>query len=131
MKNIVPPFTVSKIEEDIALVEFSGENVDLDSIIMLYDEIEKIANGKKIGIMNTFPGYMNYDEEATKYSASERPPKILFASAIVVESMSIRLIIMMFMRFNKQRMPRQVFNSKTKALAWLREMRSKNSTGLK
>ena len=130
MKKNSPPFTIFKLEDDIALIKYTGVDMNLNSVIDLYDEIEKVGHGKKIAILNVFPNYMRYDEEALKYSASARPPKILFASAIVIESISIQLIMMMFMKFNKQLVTRQVFNSKPRALIWLREMRGAHFAGL-
>ena len=126
-KKEFPAFSISEIEDGIALIEYKGIEMDLDSMIHLYDEIEKFGNGNKIAILNTFKEYVPTNDEAMKYAASDRPPKLLYASAIHVEFLATRLAIMMFMKFNKQRVPRKVFSSKRKALEWLREMRATNS----
>ena len=128
MKKDFPTFSISEIEKGIAFIEYKGIEMGLKEIMELYDEIENFGNGKKIAIMNTFKEFVPSNDDATKYAAGDRPPKLIYASAIVVESLATRLAIMMFMRFNKQRVPRKVFSSKRKALEWLREMGATNST---
>ncbi|MBI3502526.1 MAG: hypothetical protein HY063_12110 [Bacteroidetes bacterium] len=127
MKKDFPTFSISEIEKGIAFIEYKGIEMGLKEIIELYDEIENFGNGKKIAILNTFKEFIPSNEETMKYVEGERPPKLLYASAIVVESLATRLAMMMFMRFNKQRVPRKVFNSKKKAMKWLREMSRKKS----
>lgn len=127
MKKDFPTFCISQIEPGIALIEYKGLEMGLPEIIQLYDEIEAFGKGKKIAILNTFHEFVPSNDDATRYAAGDRPPKFIYASAIVVKSLAIRLTIMMFMRFNKQKVPRKVFNSKKKALDWLKKMKSANS----
>jgi hypothetical protein len=66
------------------------------------------------------------NEEIMEYmNASDRPKQLLFASAFVIESLSFRLTIMLFMKFYNVFSFRKTFNDKQSALQWLREMRSK------
>ncbi len=123
MKKDFPTFSISEIENGIALIEYNGIEMGLKEITQLYDEIESFGRGKKIGILNTFREFVPSSDETLKYVEGERPPKLLYASAIVVESLATRLAMMMFMRFNKQRVPRKIFNSKRKAMEWLCAMR--------
>ena len=118
-------FSISEIEKGIIHVEYKGIEMGLQEIIQLYDSIEEFGNGKKIALLNTFKEYVPSSEETTKYVAGERPPKLLFASSIVVESLATHLTMMMFMKFNTQKVPRKVFSSKRKAIEWLREMKMK------
>jgi hypothetical protein len=120
-----PEFSISEIEKGIALIKHKGVEMDLQAMIRVYDEIEKIGKGKRIAILNSFDSYIPPDKEAMKYMASKRPPKLIYASAILVESLAIQVVVMMFMRFNKQKVPRKVFNCRRKVLEWLREMKKK------
>ena len=127
MKKDFPAFTISELEERIVLIELKGVEMGLEETIQLYDEVEKIGKGKKVGTLSIFKAYVPPNDEAMKYSSGSRAPKLVYASAIVVESLATRLVMMMFMNFNVQQVPRKVFSGKRKALQWLREMREKEN----
>ena len=127
MKKDFPSFTISEIEDRIILIELKGVEIGLEETIQMYDEVEKIGKGKKVGGLSIFKAYVPPNDEAMKYASGSRPPKLIYASAIVVESLATRLVMMMFMNFNVQQVPRKVFSGKRKALQWLREMREKEN----
>lgn len=117
-------FTICPIENGIFHIDFTGEAVTPDVIIQLYDELEKMGNGQQVGILNVFTGYVPPNEKVMEYIASNRPKKIIFASAIVVQSVSMQLVMGLFMEFfNKQKVDRKIFFSEKKAMIWLRKMR--------
>lgn len=119
-----PSFSITILEPRIVHVAIKEtKELTLQDTILLYDEVEKISNGNKIGILSTFESFLPPNDEVMKYTTSGRPVKLVFASAIVVESLALHVVVMMFMKFNKHPIPRKVFNSKRKALDWLREMR--------
>lgn len=124
MKKDFPSFSVELVEDRIIHICVKEvDEITLQDNIQFYDEIEKMGKGKKAGVLSTFKSFVPPNKEAMKYSVSERPIKLVYASAIVVESVALHVVIMMFMKFHKHPIPRKVFNSKRKALAWLREMR--------
>lgn len=128
MKKEFQRFSIISIEERIALVDYNGKEMVLSDIQELYDELEKMGNGKKMGIMNVFDRAMTPNEEIMAYiNTNSRPHKILYASAIVVESIAVRLVMMFYMKFYNRAAYRQVFSSRDKAMEWLREVRDKNT----
>ena len=127
MKKDFPAFTISGLEEHIILIELKGVEMGLEETVRLYDEVEKIGKGKKVGGLSIFKAYVPQNDDAMKYASGPRPPKLIYASAIVVESLATRLVMMMFMNFKVQQIPRKVFSGKRKALQWLREMREKEN----
>ncbi len=128
MKKEFQRFSIISIEERIALVDYNGKEMVLSDIQELYDELEKMGNGKKMGIMNVFDRAMTPNEEIMAYiNTNSRPEKILYASAIVVESIAVRLVMMFYMKFYNRAAYRQVFSNRDKAMDWLREVRDKNT----
>lgn len=128
MKKEFQRFSIIPIEERIALVDYNGKEMVLSDIQELYDELEKMGNGKKMGIMNVFDRAMTPNEEIMAYiNTNSRPEKILYASAIVVESIAVRLVMMFYMKFYNRAAYRQVFSNRDKAMDWLREVRDKNT----
>lgn len=127
MKKEFQRFSITPIEERIALVGYNGKEMTLGDIHELYDELEKMGNGKKIGIMNVFDRAMTPNEEIMTYiNTNPRPKKVLYASAIVVESIAVRLVMMFYMRFYNKGTYRQIFSSRDKAIEWLREARKRD-----
>ncbi|HNO71045.1 MAG TPA: hypothetical protein PKO16_04640 [Bacteroidia bacterium] len=128
MKKEFQRFSIISIEERIALVDYNGKEMVLSDIQELYDELEKMGNGKKMGIMNVFDRAMTPNEEIMAYiNTNPRPGKVLYASAIVVESIAVRLVMMFYMKFYNRAAYRQVFSNRDKAMDWLREVRDKNT----
>ena len=128
MKKEFQRFSIISIEERIALVDYNGKEMVLSDIQELYDELEKMGNGKKMGIMNVFDRAMTPNEEIMAYiNTNSRPEKILYASAIVVESIAVRLVMMFYMKFYNRAAYRQVFSNRDKAMDCLMEVRDKNT----
>lgn len=118
-----PAFTIHPIEDGIFQADYSGAEMTYELMSQLYDEFEKLGKGKKIGVLNTYKNYVHPRDNVMKYIASDRPKKIMFASAFVVKTLSNQLVLRLFMEFfNKQKVPRKTFLSEAKAMAWLRKM---------
>lgn len=54
---------------------------------------------KKWEIVTIFKSFISHNKEVMKYSASDRPVKLLYASAIVVESLALQMVVLMFIAF--------------------------------
>lgn len=118
--------TLQLIEDKIIHVVFTGGEITLPEIIQFYDEVEKIGNDERVGILTTFKSYVPPKDDVMKYVASERPPKLIFASAIVVQSIAMRLVMNLYMNFfDKKKPQKKIFNDKVKAIAWLKKMQTK------
>lgn len=118
-----PACTLQVIADKIVHADFTGGEIALSDMIQLYDEVEKIGNGERIGMLSTFKNYVPPKDEVMKYIASERPAKLMFASAIIVQSVAMKLVMNLYMRFfNKQTLQRKIFTDKVNAIAWLKKM---------
>jgi len=119
-----PAFIIRTIEDGILHADYSGAEMTYELMSQLYDAFERSGNGQKVGVLNTYKNFVHPKDNVMKYIASDRPQNIMFASAFVVKTLTMQLVLELFMVFfNKMKVERQVFLSEAKALAWLRKMR--------
>ena len=117
-------FVIRPIEDGIFNIYYSGAELTQEMMMQLYDELEERGNGNRVGVLNTFKSYVHPKEKVMEYIASDRPRKIIFASAFVPKAISMQLVMRLFMEFfNKQKVARKTFINESKAIAWLRKMR--------
>jgi hypothetical protein len=81
--------------------------------------VSEIANGRKF--LNLMEGESNseVDAEVRSFSASKEQNKFTIADAMVVKSISHRLLSNFYLKFNKPVMPTRLFTDKEKAIQWL------------
>lgn len=119
-----PDLAVSLIEEGILLVEFKKiKEMSIQHVDQLYEGIIKLGKGKKVCLVSVFQGYIPMNDEVMAYSIRKEHRQYIFASAVVLNSVGLRVAVKFYWAFHKPKEPRQIFSSKEKALAWLKKIR--------
>ena len=124
MKHNYRALSIQLIEERIYLIEFNSEELQVDDVVQLFNVLEEMGKGDKVGVMAVFDRYHTPSDEVMKHLHRDgRSQQVIYASAIIIESLPIRLLIMLFMNFYNRSAHRKVFNNRNNALKWLREKR--------
>lgn len=123
-ENDFRAFTISKIENDILLVEIKKiKEMILQDAIDLHTRIGEMSEGKKVTLLTTFHSYIPMNDEVMAQSMKKEYQDKIFASAIVIDSTALRVAVKFFTTFHKPKQPRKIFDSKEPALKWLRKIR--------
>lgn len=107
-------------EEGILIVEpFEGAELDLDEVKLcfeVYKELGANPNNKLLQLINTIDGSM--DPDARAFSANAMTDYFI-ASAIVSNSLAVRLIVNFFNTFYQSKVPFKMFSNEEDARKWL------------
>ena len=117
-----PAFTATLVQPRIVNVAFKKiKIIRIDDIKDIAIAIKQLAEEKKVGVFLTFKGFIQPNDEVLVDPARKEIQKHVFATAYVVKSMAIRIGIKFFMNFHgdKEGIPRNIFETKEKAIAWL------------
>ena len=98
-----------------------GADMELDEMIELTNTFLPYAElGRRFLITDARVINYNISPEARDYVAKhKRAPELGLRSALLVNSIGIRLVANFFIRFNKPNIPTRVFNDESKAINWL------------
>lgn len=111
-------------EPELAHVEVIGDHLITETEVRLINaELDKLNHGKEMLIMITAEEVTQFDNSARVFSASVEGSKYSIAEALVVKSLSQRLIANFYVKVNKPLKPSRVFNSEKEAIQWLKEQR--------
>jgi|ERR1035437_3299618 hypothetical protein len=122
---------MQKIETPQAIFEYDGNGL---LIVTLTDDIEldledikkqrEIAytfhKGKPNVVLAIAGQRTTATEDARKY-ASSNVPEGRVAEAIIIKSLSVRLMGNFYLNFHKPNFPTKIFSNKEEALVWLKE----------
>lgn len=97
-----------------------GAKVDLKEIETHFSIYKKLGCQKET-TLHLFEGgvYFKFDTDAMKY-ASKNLSGLFAASAIINNSLAVRLLVNLFNSFFNNSFPFKMFNTKGEALEWLR-----------
>jgi hypothetical protein len=91
------------------------EMIELTNTFMPYAELGRRFLVTDARVLNS-----NISPEAREYVAKhKRAPELGLRSALLVNSIGIKLIANFFVRFNKPNIPTRLFNDERKAIEWL------------
>jgi len=116
------------LEDEIILVARMKEGVDID-VDHILENFEAMAQFNPI---NDFPilldagNHMNITKEARELAASKGLAPNRSAMAIMVPSISIRLLGNFYIKVNKPARPTQLFTNRELAIQWLKEQYRKH-----
>jgi hypothetical protein len=98
-----------------------GSDMELDEMIELTNTFIPYAElGRRFLITDARVLSYNISPEARDYVAKhKRAPELGLRSALLVNSIGIRLVANFFVRFNKPNIPTRLFNDEAKAIEWL------------
>ena len=107
-------------EEILHIEMLQGADVTLDKAKENFIAIKQLLNGKKALILiNIKPGF-KFRSEARIYAANNQNEFNRVATAFVVNSFAGKLVVNLYIKFNKPLVPTRMFLSEENALKWLR-----------
>lgn len=105
----------------IQIIGEEGVHIELSDAIEMREANLKLSENKPFCIlMNGACHYHTYSSEAKKLLASEEYCKLRKATAFVVNSLSVRMLVMFFLNINQPKTPTRIFSSENEAIEWLK-----------
>lgn len=86
----------------------------------ILNAVKEIGGGKKFLNMITIKQYVTIHREARTLSASEAGNIFTIADAMVVNSTALKLVMNLYMSFDKPMRPTRNFTTEEKAIEWLK-----------
>lgn len=112
--------TVSLIEPNIINTNIILKyTVTLDQAKLLLDAYIKIGNGQKLPHLITASKFVIMEKEVMEFISAEAN-KYGKADAFVIHTLAQKIIGNFYLKFHKPKVPTKFFQSKEKALKWLK-----------
>jgi hypothetical protein len=116
-------------EDSILYVSFNdGADVDRADVEEIYSEGLKMSGGKPYMTLSDIRNNPTSSPEARAFAATCDYAKFRLADALLADSSVMSLVANFYIRFNKPKVPTRLFNSKEKAVNWLKEILKTNNT---
>lgn len=117
--------SVIHIDEEgiLRLTAVPGVEIDLEEVTRCFDIYEQLGcrENKTLQLIDT-RGDGSMTPEARNYAA-QHVDKFFIASAVVSDSLAVRMLVNFFNGFYRQRVPLRMFKTEEDALQWLRKFR--------
>lgn len=115
-------FYCERLEHNIIYVHvYENADMDVTDIVDVRISNEILAEGKEYFVLFDIGTYALISKEAREFGAKQEFGELRKAMAIIVKSLSHRLLANFFININKPPTPTKVFNTKEKALEWLQQ----------
>jgi hypothetical protein len=101
-----------------------GAYLDAAYIIEGKKKLEELGLGKKFYVLNEAAGFYRASRDARKLSASKEYAEHLGAIAVMVNHVSVRFILDLYLNIDKPHTPTKAFTDRKLALKWLRKKMS-------
>lgn len=102
------------------------QDLDVQDMMEINSAKLQLVGNKKHTVIFVPPLYGTISSEARKYSASEEVYRHAIAKALIINSLSNRLICNFFIKLNRPPAPTRPFVTIKEATEWLNEMRDKS-----
>ena len=96
------------------------DEITYDDVLEQRKSIEKLTGGKPHVILAITGRRTSATKEAREFSAQNIPDGRI-AEAVLIKSLSVRLMGKFFINVNKPKVPTKMFDKETEALTWLKE----------
>jgi hypothetical protein len=96
-----------------------GAYLDANYVIEGKKKLDELKLGKKYYALNEAAGFYGTSKDARKLSASKEYAEHLGAIAVMVNHVSIRIILDLYLNIDKPYTPTKAFTDRKLALAWL------------
>ena len=108
-------------EDGIFYVEYFKDVIcDVNDFVNTSNAYKELGSNQILKILAVFPEFTNITPEAREYLQKRK--NVAIAEAIVFESLAQRLIFNYYKLLRQKKYPVQGFESKEKAIVWLKEM---------
>ncbi|HXB39061.1 MAG TPA: hypothetical protein VNZ49_00885 [Bacteroidia bacterium] len=114
----------SVIEKGILRVVMKENvNVTLEDVVENYETTLQLAKGKRYAALVEGQEHVTIDDNASEFSSREETFKDVIALAIVIKSLSARLLGVFLMNLNKRKHNADIklFSNKDDALLWIQK----------
>ncbi|MBA2612450.1 MAG: hypothetical protein H0U95_10790 [Bacteroidetes bacterium] len=131
--NMVEQNVISLAKSDVILYDnylvriiiIENSQVEVEDILQVQAAKKQLLGDHEHVVIFRTPKYGNISKEARELSASIAVNKNAIAKAIIVKSISAKLIGSVFINFHKPPVPTKMFKDEDEAEKWLREMQAK------
>ena len=97
--------------------------IDIEQVKEIEEVRNKLTGNDRYAVLVCFKGrFITPTKEGREYAAKGKTASNILATAIVVNSLSLKLIVRSYIFFNRPRTKTQMFNKKEKAIKWLNKI---------
>lgn len=98
---------------------FSGTVIGLKESKSMNDAIGALSEGKESLVLIVADEFAQFDRDSSDFSASEEGQRYTIADALVVKSLSQKILANFYLKFNKPAKPTRIFTNEEEAITWL------------
>jgi hypothetical protein len=98
-----------------------GAYVDVDYLRRGKIRIEEVMKGKKVYVLNESLGHFLISRDARQLSASREYSSHIAATAVIINSSAVKLLMELYLSIDKPHTPTKAFTKKEEAVRWLLE----------
>lgn len=111
---------VQLFESKLVRIEiFSNNIIALSESRKINDAIGTLSEGTECFVLMVADEFTQFDRSAADFSASEEGLRYTIADALVVKSLSHKILANFYLKFNKPTKPSKIFTNEVDALEWL------------
>lgn len=103
---------------------FSGTIIGLKESRSMNDAVGTLSGGKECLVLIVADEFAQFDSDSSDFSASEEGQRYTTADALVVKSLSQKILANFYLKFNKPAKPTRIFTNEAEAIAWLFSLKS-------
>lgn len=113
--------TINLNKWGIVEVHFNPELQEINIYHLKYirQKFKELGNGEKMLQFSTIPHAVTMSQEAVEYNLNGEAREFTRASAVLVNSLSKKIIFNVYVSFHKHTVPLRGFTSKEDAFVWL------------
>ena len=93
--------------------------ISLQESITINNAIGILSKGQESLVLMIADEFAQIDKSVSDFSASKEGLRYTIADAIVVKSLSQKILANFYLKFNKPAKPTKIFTSEPEAIAWL------------
>ncbi|MBA2610589.1 MAG: hypothetical protein H0U95_01370 [Bacteroidetes bacterium] len=111
---------VQLFESNLVRIEiFSDHIIALDESRQINDALGILSKGKQALVLMVAEEFAQFERSATDFSASDEGLRYTIADALVVKSLSHKILANFYLKFNKPAKPTKIFTNEVDAVKWL------------
>jgi hypothetical protein len=107
-------------EQIIENIIDDNSNIDVTDLLEIKEANLKLANGKKYVVLVNSGHFTTITKEARELTASKEFVQNTLAKAVLINSLPHLLIGRFYIKFNKPHIKTELFKTRDKAIAWLK-----------
>jgi hypothetical protein len=99
---------------------YEGAEMELSDVKEIYDAGLQLSEGKPYCCLADVRGNPSSTPDSRAFGAAEGYSEFRLADAILANSTMMKLVVNVYINFNKPRVPTKMFDSEEKAVEWLK-----------